>query len=149
MVGHEVEDQAEIVSPERIAETHEAGLAAELGVELIMVDDVIAMGRACARLQERGGIEMTDAERLQVRHNFDRGVEVKRLGELQTISCDRDRWRHSLFETPAHRPGRQAPGQFAAPYQGSLRGAGNSDVAIGKIGREAQAPPVPHPPVCG
>ena len=43
MVGHEIEDQAEIVLLQRRAQSLEAGFAAELGIELGVVDDVVAM----------------------------------------------------------------------------------------------------------
>ena len=49
MVGHEIEDQAEVVLPQRGAQTLEAGVAAEFGIDLGVVDDVIAMGASpCA-----------------------------------------------------------------------------------------------------
>ena len=44
MVGHEIEDQAEIVLLQRSAQPLKAGLAAELRIELGVIDDVVAMG---------------------------------------------------------------------------------------------------------
>ena len=66
MVGHEIENQTEIVLLQRRAQSLEAGLAAELRIDLGVVDDVIAVGAALARLHERRGVEMADAERLQI-----------------------------------------------------------------------------------
>ena len=58
MVGDEIEDQAEIVLLQRRAQPLEAGLAAELRIELGVIDDVVAVGAALARLHEGRGIEM-------------------------------------------------------------------------------------------
>ena len=44
MVRHEIQDQAEIVLPQRGAEPLKAGFAAELRIERGMVGDVIAVG---------------------------------------------------------------------------------------------------------
>ena len=85
MVGHEIEDQAEIVLPQRLAETREAGFAAELRIELGVIDDVIAVRAALARLHERRGVEMGDAERLQVGHDC-RG---RRRNRSPAVSCRR------------------------------------------------------------
>ena len=49
MVGDEIEDQAEIVLLQRRAQSLKAGFAAELRIELGVIDDVIAVGAAaCA-----------------------------------------------------------------------------------------------------
>jgi len=56
MVGYEIEDQPEILLLQRSAEPLEAGLAAELGIEPGVVDDVVAMRAALARLHERRGV---------------------------------------------------------------------------------------------
>ena len=53
MVRDEIKDQAEIVALQRRAQALEADLAAEFGIELGMVDDVVAVGAALARLHER------------------------------------------------------------------------------------------------
>ena len=77
MVGHEIEDQAEIVLLQRRAQPFEAGFAAKFGIELGVIDDVIAMRAALARLHEGRGIEMRDAERLQIGDHGSGGVEVE------------------------------------------------------------------------
>ena len=69
MVGNEIEDQADVVLLQRLAQPLEAGIAAELRIDPGVIDDVIAVGGALARLHEGGGIEMTDAERLQIGHD--------------------------------------------------------------------------------
>ncbi len=77
MVGHEVENQSEIVLPQHGAQPLEAFLAAELRIELSVVGDVIAMRAALAGPHEGRGIEMGDAERLQVGHHGRGGVEIE------------------------------------------------------------------------
>ena len=94
MVGHEIEDQAEIVFAQRLGETREAGFAAELRIEFCVIDDVIAVGRALARLHERRGVQMRDAERLQVGHDFRGLLEIEVGGELQAIGRNRQSLRH-------------------------------------------------------
>ena len=94
MNGHEVEDQAEIMLFERLAQSFEAGVAAEFGIQPAVIDDVIAVGRALARLHERRGIEMRDAERLQIGNDFGGLVEIEIRGQLQPIGRNRDGRRH-------------------------------------------------------
>ena len=77
MVRHEIQDQSEIVVPQRGAQSLEAGFAAELRVELGVVGDVIAMRAALAGAHEGRGIEMGDAERLQVRHHGSRSIKIE------------------------------------------------------------------------
>src|ERR1700684_1994153 len=77
MVGDEIKDQAEIVALQHRAQALESGLAAELGIELGMVDDVVAVGAALARLHEWRCVEMSDAERLQIGNNGGSGVEIE------------------------------------------------------------------------
>lgn len=53
MVGYEIDDQAEIMLYQRLTQPRKAGLAAELGIELAVIDDVVAVGRALAGLHHR------------------------------------------------------------------------------------------------
>ena len=77
MVGHEIEDQSEIVLFQRGTQSLEAGLAAKLGIELGVIDNVVAMRAALARLHEGRGIEMRDAERPQIGDDGGGGVEIE------------------------------------------------------------------------
>ena len=52
MIWHEIEDEPHVVLPQGPAQSFEAGLAAEFRIELGVIDDVIAMGAALARLHE-------------------------------------------------------------------------------------------------
>jgi len=94
MVRHEIEDQAEIMALQRRAQAGEASLAAEFGIESTMVDDIVAMGRPSARLHQRRGVEMGDAERSEVRYDLGGLVEVETGGELQAICGERNDRRH-------------------------------------------------------
>jgi hypothetical protein len=94
MVGHEIEDQAEIVLLQNGTQPFKTSFAAKLGIELGVIDNVVAMRRALARLHEGRRIEMRDAKRLQVGDNSRRGVEVEIRRQLQAVGCDRNRWGH-------------------------------------------------------
>ena len=97
MVRHEIENQPEIVLPQHSAQPLEAGFAAELRVELGVVGDVVAMRAALAGAHEGRGIEMRDAERLQVRHHGSGGVEIEIRRQLQAVGRDRDRRGHFSY----------------------------------------------------
>ena len=97
MIGHEIQNQPEIVLSQCRAQPLKSGFAAKLGIELRVVDDVVAVGRSLARLQEGRGVEMRDAERLQIGHDIGGGFEVEIGGELQAVSRDRDRRRHIVI----------------------------------------------------
>ena len=94
MVGYEIQNEAEVVPLQRLAQPLEPGFAAELGIELGVVDDVVAVAAALARLHERRRIEMGDAERLQVGHDSGGRVEVEIGRQLQAIGGKRNRGRH-------------------------------------------------------
>src|ERR1700732_1825882 len=83
VVGHEIENEAEVVAPERLAQSFETGVAAELRVDDGVIDDVVAVGRALARLHEGRSIDMRDAERLQIGGDGSGGVGIEIRGELQ------------------------------------------------------------------
>ena len=51
------------VADERV----EIGFRADLGIERFVVDDVVAVRAACARLEERRRVEVADAERSEIR----------------------------------------------------------------------------------
>ena len=75
VVRHEIKNEAHVGARQRCGEPRESFLAAKLGIEHVVVDDVVAVRRAGACLQERRRVEMADAERLQIRH--DRGGFVE------------------------------------------------------------------------
>ena len=62
---------------QRVGERGESRFAAKFGIERVVIDDVVAVGAAGTRLEERRRIEVADAERFQVRHQRGRGVEAE------------------------------------------------------------------------
>src|SRR5882724_8577901 len=76
MIGDEIEDQSEIVLFERRTQALEAGLAAKLGIELGVIDNVVTMRAALACLHEGRGIEMRDPERPQIGDDRSGGIEI-------------------------------------------------------------------------
>src|SRR5450759_1933642 len=66
VVGNEIENQTEVVLLQRPVQSLEAGIAAELRIDPGVIDDVIAVGAALARLHKGRSIEMADAERFQI-----------------------------------------------------------------------------------
>ncbi len=77
MIGNEIENQTEVVLLQRLAQSLEAGIAAELRIDLGVVDDVIAMGAALARLHEGRCIEMRDPKGFQVGDDGSGRVEIE------------------------------------------------------------------------
>src|SRR5689334_755993 len=70
MVGDEVEDQSEAMRTQRVRQQHKACLAAKLRIEPGMIDNIVAVRRAPSCHHEGRGIEMRDAERLEVWNDF-------------------------------------------------------------------------------
>ena len=123
VVGHEIEDEPDIRRSERSGQAPKRILAAELGVERIVVDHVISVQAARTRLEERGSIEMADAKRLEIRHQRGRLVEAEVRSELDTVSRERDGGRHH-----------PSPMLQNTDHGGSL--AGGSPPQIGRSGRK-------------
>jgi hypothetical protein len=59
--------------------------AAERWVDLGRVGDVVAMGRAFGRGEERRGVEVADAERVEIGYERRRPVEVHAVPELEAV----------------------------------------------------------------
>ena len=75
MVGHDVEHEAQAVPAQRLGQRAERRLAAQLGVELVGVGDIVAVGRALPRAERGREIEVADAELGEIGH--------QRLGLLE------------------------------------------------------------------
>ena len=91
VIGHDIENQAHAVGLQLEHQVPELLLAADLGVKLVVVDDVVAVFTARTRLQQRRGITMADAESRQVRHQLARVLEAQAPVELQAIGGERAR----------------------------------------------------------
>ena len=97
---------------ERRGKPRESLVAAELRVEPVVVDDVVAVRAAGPRLEEGRGVEMRDAELLEVGRQRGGVVEAEGLGELQPVGGERHRGRH------------QAPPLLFSVIPGRAEGAG-------------------------
>jgi hypothetical protein len=85
MIRHDVDDQPHAVLAQLCDQSLELFLGAQLGIQARVIGDVVAMRAARPGLEDRRGIDMADAEPLQVRHDA-RGVgEGEFAIELQPI----------------------------------------------------------------
>jgi len=96
VVRHEVENEAEVVRSQRIAHARESLVAAQFGIEAVVIDDVVTVGAAGACFQKRRSIEMADAERLEIGSERGGVIEGEILGELDPIGRERDGRRHGF-----------------------------------------------------
>ncbi len=118
VVGHEVENQSQIGPRQGLRQPCECRLAAEFRIERIVVDDVVAVRAPGTRFQKRRGIEMADAERLEIGHEIRRGIEAEAGGKLQPIGRSRNIGRHhARLQNTVHggSSGGAAPPQMARP----------------------------------
>ena len=102
VVRHDVEDQAEAVRAEGGRHGAEVGLAAELGVEAGRVGDVVAVGAAGARREDRRGVDVADAEVGEVGRERGRVGEAEGRGELQPVGgAEAHGWQRDADARPA------------------------------------------------
>ena len=136
---------------EGIAQALERIFAAELGIESVVVDHVIAVGAARSRLEEGRGVEMTDAQRLEIRHERGGGVETEARGQLETVGRDRNGGRHHAAPMLQNTgPRRQlvhgSPPQIGRPGR---KCGGRARGEIRQIGEQDERLAVVEPPVRG
>ena len=94
MVRHEIQHLLQPVLGERRIHPVERSLIPQLGVERVMIDDVVAVGAARPRLEIGGGIEMADAEPGKVGGQLGGAVEAEILVELQAVGGAGNDGRH-------------------------------------------------------
>src|SRR5205085_10795149 len=94
VIWHEIEDQTHVRAGERRGQPLERGFAAEFGVERVVIDHVVAVAAAGARLEEGRGVEVTDAQCLEIGNKRGGIVEAEGFRELQAIGRNRDCGRH-------------------------------------------------------
>ena len=58
-------------------------LAAQLGVDAGRVDHVVTVARASAGFEDRGGVQVADAQPGEVRHQWHRVIEAEVAVKLQ------------------------------------------------------------------
>src|SRR5262249_37469048 len=112
-VGHEVEHQPQPARAECVAEAHEVVPVADLWVERIVIGDVVAVLAPRARLQERRGIDMADAERVEIRDDLEGVPEREARTQLEAIGRARNRQPTRLLQVGS-RTARRARGRDLA-----------------------------------
>ncbi len=91
VVGNEIENQPHRAGAQGIAEAYEVVPVADLRVESVVIGDVVAVLAAGARLQEGRGIDVADAERVEIGNGVE-GVPEREVGtQLEAIGRARER----------------------------------------------------------
>ncbi len=90
VVGHDVHHDRHAVLAQLRHEVGELGLRADLGVERLVVDDVVAVRAAGARAQERRAVDVAHAEAREVGHERGRVAEGELAVQLQAVGGERD-----------------------------------------------------------
>jgi len=90
VVGHDVEDQPHAVAAQRRGEAPEVLLAADLRIEGVVIDGVVAVAASGPRFQAGRQIAMADAEFGQVRDHLRCLCQREVVVELQAIGGTRD-----------------------------------------------------------
>src|SRR5262249_54020244 len=94
VVGHEVENEADIRPPECCAKATKRIRAAEFGIKRIVVYYIIAVRTARPCFEKWRSIKVTDAEFLEIGRQRGRLVEPELRRKLETVSGERDGGRH-------------------------------------------------------
>ena len=87
VVRHDVEDLAHAVAPQRLAHARVGEFVAHLGIELRVVDDVVAVGAARSCPQVGRAVQVAHAERAQVRDRAGDLLEGAALVELHAVGA--------------------------------------------------------------
>ena len=109
VIRHEVHDVSEAERVQAVGEARVRVGAAELGIDRVVIADVVAVRAARHRREVRRGVDRADAEARQVARGLLGRRERKGGVQLQSIRADRNV--HELEEKrvrrcPAARPGR-------------------------------------------
>ena len=95
MVGDRVEEETHAARLEFRDQAPEFFFGSDLGIKLVVIDDVVSVLAAGARLQDGRSVTVADAELPKIRNQPARIFEVKVLIELQPVG--RQRYRSALF----------------------------------------------------
>src|SRR6202022_326867 len=87
VIGYEVQNLLQPMCRERCIHSHEWLCIAELGIERIVVDNVVPVRTARPRLEIRRGIDVADAETRQVGSDLGGWMEAKALVKPQEMGC--------------------------------------------------------------
>src|SRR5690606_6776591 len=142
VVRHEVGDQPEVVADQGVAHGLNARFAAQLILETVVVDDVVAVRGSGRRREDRRGVEMADSERPQVGGEVLRLLEAGALPELQAIGRDQ-RLAHEtsgLSSPPARviRGKRTSAATSSTVTSERMRQLGYSSMITGRFGCRAE-----------
>ncbi len=85
VVGHQVDQLAHAVGPQRLRQALERGQAAELGIDLVVGHDVVAVHAAGAGAMDRRAVDVADAEPREVGHDARGIVESEAAVQLQPV----------------------------------------------------------------
>lgn len=85
VIGHDVENEAHIVAVQRIRQPAQPIKAAERGVDLVWIRDVITVRRSADGGHQGGGIEMADPQSLEIGNQLRCPCEVHAIAELQAV----------------------------------------------------------------
>lgn len=85
VIGHDVQQMPQALGAQGSTQAGVCRLAADLGVDMMRVDHVVAVRAPGRGLQRGGGVEMADAQRAQIVGNGRRVVQAKAGMELQAI----------------------------------------------------------------
>ncbi len=110
VIGDDVEDLAQALAGQRLAQSRVPRLAAELGADPRRIDHVVAVGAARRGLQVGRAVEVRDAERREIVRDRRRRVEIELGAQLHAVGGE-DLARHAA-ETDASgapEPGRPIP----------------------------------------
>ncbi len=85
MIRNDILDPTEAVLVNCLNESIEALTPAELGIDLVWVDDVVSVLAAGSSGKDRARVDVTDAKRGEIRNNFERILEGELGSELKAI----------------------------------------------------------------
>ena len=87
MVRHDIEDEPHALRLQGGGERSKFALRADLRVQPVVIDDVVAMSRAGARFHQRRGIDVADAEPREIGNQRGGVAEGEALVKLQPVGC--------------------------------------------------------------
>jgi hypothetical protein len=135
VIGHQVDQLAHAVGLQRLRQALERGQAAELGIDLVVGHDVVAVHAAGAGAVDRRAVDVADAQPREVGHDAGGVVEAEAAVQLQPVGGARQAGagrRAGRFAWPAAGDGGAQP-QQRRPGPQVLRTAAVLALPIGML----------------